>query len=103
MTPQLVSPDIAALINEVSAHLTVSSPELLAVPWETTEVVARAGLQSSVGTITFAGQHALATSRCSTTARTAASPRPGRDGPSSWPRTRCSRRDHVEDRVQQPP
>jgi len=56
--PQEMRADVAAVIERAMADRKVSSGALLGVPPEIAGAVEQAGLQTSTGTIAFAGQYA---------------------------------------------
>jgi len=58
MAEQGALADVTERIEQAAAELKIRSTELLGVPQQLADVVAQAGLQSSTGTIAFAGQYA---------------------------------------------
>lgn len=58
MAEQGASTEAAARIEQATAQLRIPSAELVSVPQQLADIVAQAGLQSSTGTVAFAGQHA---------------------------------------------
>jgi hypothetical protein len=51
-------PNMSAAIEQMTSDIKTTSGDLLGVPPELADAVARAGFQSSIGTIAFAGQYA---------------------------------------------
>lgn len=58
MSSPETSAEVSAAIEQAFADHKVSDANLLGVPRELTDAVARAGFQSTTGTIAFAGRHA---------------------------------------------
>jgi hypothetical protein len=57
MTETNAPSEVSALVEQLSADLSIPNPQQLGVPREISDAVTAAGFQASIGTIAFAGQY----------------------------------------------